>query len=162
MNDNALRTVAAVLLCACCGCTTPAVRSVPAPPQEVRICLDNTVAYSQFPTAQGSPSSTPTRGPQAPQELLEEITAAYKKDTYGRVIGMTEELLSYPTATPYERAEALTYAGAIAFVHGDNEKARQYFLKALRENPDAIPDERIRTTSMMEFFQSVRHGLMGR
>ena len=99
---------------------------------------------------------------EAARGLLDEIVLAYRKDAHARVLDLTRAVLALRSATRFQRARALTYAGAICFVHGDPAGARRYFQQALRENPEVFPDDKIRTSAMVDCFLSVRQDVTGR
>jgi len=157
--------IVVVMTAALSGCTTVYQYPKTGPPQQTVVRVENANASAfgadvQYPTGRQS-TAYPAKPIKAPPELLNEIVLAYKRDAYHTVIRLSEEVLSYASATPDQRAQALVYAGAICFVHGDNSSAQRHFQQAVRENPEAMPGEKIRTTAMLEFFLRIRRENLG-
>lgn len=137
---------AATMMAALSGCTTVYQYPRTAPPQQTVVRVENTNASAFAPGAQypngRQQVAYPANPVKAPPELLNEIVLAYKRDAYHTVIQLAKELLSYPSATPDQRGQALVYAGAVCFVHADNTSAQEYFQQAVHENPEAMPGAR--------------------
>jgi len=161
MKQICLLIAAAGWAIASCACMTGTSQPPAGMPQEVHVHLDTNATYVQPRTTEHG-EYEPSNSPQAPGALLKEINEAYRNDAYARVLRTAHTLLLYPGATTEQRAQALTYAGAISFAHGEEEKARAYFQKALEQDPGAFPEERIRTSAMVELFLDIRNDLNAR
>jgi hypothetical protein len=100
--------------------------------------------------------------PDAPETILKEIRFAYKKHDAGRIARLAESLLSYSHASRYQKAEAFLYAGAMYYIEGDSARAHTCFKKAVRLDRDALPDNEIRTSRIMDAFIRARADELGR
>ena len=105
--------------------------------------------------------SSSTEARQPVETLLIEIKAAYRKGASSTVLETARTVLTYTSATARQKAEASMYAGGILYALGDRTGAYGYFRAAVKEDPDAIPPDDIRTSGLLDVFMRARRDETG-
>ena len=89
--------------------------------------------------------------------ILQQAVDAYKGFDFGRVIRLTEQLLSCEDSSRAEMVVAVVLAGASAYLLNDRELAEGYFIEALGLDPHIQLNSSIYPTAILQFFSDVKN-----